>query len=106
MSIENVALAPLKQLEGWQYYGALAAGATYTPDSDNIITMAALIQAAQDLDIVLNYVGCSLKIGTESLGLNECGYMGALYCDGMYLGLKNQNVASKDLFLTGLTLTY
>lgn len=89
------------QFQEYNYSGALASGVTYIPAAKTIIMMASLAHI-QDLDI---YDALTpVRVGGESCGVSEYGYVGCIYCDGSDVGFKNTNIAAGGLILWGVSM--
>ena len=81
---------------------SLASGATYVPAAGTVVTVALLDGvAADDFHIVHGTVQI-FKIGDQA-EFWVSGYVGALYCDGTNVGIKNADAAGRDLSIEGFT---
>lgn len=83
---------------------SLGAGATYVPVAGTIVTVAMLdTVAVEDFEIVHGTV-VVLRSGDGNMEGMQKGYVGMLYCDGTDIGIKNNDVAGRDLSIEGFTI--
>jgi len=82
----------------------LAAGATFVPAAGTVVTIASLSGVAANDFMIVHGAITVMQAGA----LNQDnplikGYVGMLYCDGTNVGIKNNDVAGRDLSLEGIT---
>jgi len=102
MPISGGSAPPPAQFSAYHHEEIVVAGAYYVPAAKTIIMMSKNFMA-QKIDI---YEGNDpVKIGTESLGATEKGYIGCIYCDGTGAKFKNTDAAQQQLAFRGLSMT-
>ena len=84
----------------YAYSGSLGAGAIYIPPAKTIV-MAAYLNIVAKLSIM--YGAQPIKSYHELT--TDYGYTGAVYCDGVNIGFKNEDGSAQTLSLTGVTIS-
>ena len=82
----------------------LGAGATYVPVAGTVVTVAMLDAVAVDDFKIVHGTVDVMKSGDGNEEGMVKGYTGMLYCDGTNVGIKNDDVAGRDLSIEGFTI--